>query len=94
MTCKIKIEDIKKENISYIENLCEENNCKLYSEWKSKYNSYIVYDCEPHCTVGFGLNVYIESEYFCNAKFVEYLYSRRIEKVDKLNKIFKEEIME
>lgn len=92
MVHKIKIRNIKKENISYIENLCEENNCELFLEWQSQYNSYVVYDYEPLCTEGFEINAYIEGKSSSTIKFIEYLYNRRIEKINKLDAILNNEV--
>lgn len=92
MTDKIKIKDIRKEDIPYIKNLCEENNCELSLEWKSKYNNYVVYDYEPFCSEGFEINAYIENKNFANAKFVEYLYNRRVEKINELNAVLNNEV--
>lgn len=93
MTYKIKIKDIKKEDVPYIKNLCEENNCELSLEWKSKYNNYVMYDYEPYNSKEFEINACIkEYENFSNAKFVEYLYNKRVEKINKLNLIFNNEV--
>ena len=92
MTYRIKIKDIKKEDIFHIKNLCEENNCEFSPEWKSKHNSYVVYDYEPYHSVGFEINAYIKSEYCNKAQFVEYLYNRRKEKIDNLNTILNNEV--
>lgn len=92
MTYKIKIKDIKKEDIPYIKNLCEENNCEFSLEWKSKYNSYVVYDYEPYYSDGFEINAYIKNEDCNKAQFVDYLYNRRKEKINKLNTVLNNEV--
>ena len=92
MTYRIKIKDIKKEDIFHIKNICEENNCEFSPEWKSKHNSYVVYDYEPYHSVGFEINAYIKSEDCNKAQFVEYLYNRRKEKIDNLNTILNNEV--
>ena len=92
MTYRVKIKDIKKEDIPYIKNLCEENNCEFSQEWKSKHNSYVVYDYEPYHSVGFEINAYIKSEDYNKAQFVEYLYNGRKEKINKLNTILNNEV--
>ena len=44
------------------ENVAEENNCRIErKEWKSRYNSYVVYEYEPFCAEGFSINLVISS---------------------------------
>lgn len=92
MTYRVKIKDIKKEDIPYIENLCEESNCEFSPEWQSECNSYVVYDYEPPLSDRFKINAYIRSEDCNKAQFVEYLYNRRKEKINKLNEILNTEV--
>lgn len=88
----IKIKDIKKEDIPYIKRLCEEYNCEFLKEWQSKYNRYIIYDYEPPCSGGFEINAYVKNEDCNKAQFVEYLYNKRKEKINKLNEILNTEV--
>lgn len=92
MTYTIKIKDVKKEDIPYINNLCKENNCEFSQEWKSKHISYDVYDYESYYADGFEINVYIKNEDLNKARFIEYLYNRRKEKINKLNETLNIEV--
>ena len=92
MTYKIKIKDIKKEDIFHIKNLCKESNCEFSLEWKSRHNSYVVYDYEPYHSDGFEINAYIKSEDCNKAQFVKYLYNKRKEKINNLNTILNNEV--
>ena len=41
----LEIKNISKDIVNWVEDVAEENNCKIErKEWKSKYNSYVVYD--------------------------------------------------
>ena len=54
----LEIKNINKDIVEWIEDVAEENNCRIErKEWKSKYNSYVVYDYEPFCSEGFEINL-------------------------------------
>ena len=58
----LEIKNINKDIVNWFENIAEENNCKIErKEWKSKYNSYVVYDYEPFCSEGFEINILLSS---------------------------------
>ena len=46
-------------------------------EWKSKYNSYVVYDYKPFCDDGFEITATVTSADKNTLDFVEYLYKRK-----------------
>ncbi len=51
-------------------------------EWKSKYNSYVVYDYEPLCVDGFDLiRKYGDSH---KARFMQYLINKRLSDINVL----------
>lgn len=55
-------------------------------EWKSKYNSYVLYDYEPFCSDGFILKVY----YPVNERvdFLKYLVNKQIDIINKMNSTY------
>ena len=58
----LEIKNISKDIVNWVEDIAEENNCKVErKEWKSKYNSYVVYDYEPFCSEGFEINILLSS---------------------------------
>lgn len=77
---------VNKEIIPWFEKVIHENNCKIErKEWKSKYNSYVVYDYEPFCAEGFEINYTISSTSVYHLNFVRYLYENKINTIDYLN---------
>lgn len=80
------IENINPDLIDYLENLCTEIGCRISrKEWKSKYNSYVVYDYEPFCSDGFIINFEIQGV-MNRLVFISYLYEKRCEAINFLNK--------
>ena len=54
----LEIKNINKELVDWFEEIVDEHNCRVErKEWKSKYNSYVVYDYEPFCSEGFEINI-------------------------------------
>ena len=46
----LEFKNIDKDIVEWLEDIAEENNCRIEKkEWKSKYNSYVIYDYEPFC---------------------------------------------
>lgn len=82
MEYEIEIKTINKEDIPYIRNICSENGCECF----------ISYNYETLSIEEFEINAYIKSENFNKAKFVEYLYNRRIKRINKLNAILNNEV--
>ena len=59
---RMEIKNVNKDIIGWLEDIIEENYSRIEKkEWKSKYNSYVVYDYEPFCTDGFEINITISS---------------------------------
>ena len=64
--------NIPKELISWLEDIIYENNCCIEKkEWKSKYNSYVVYGYEPFCSDGFEINIVVSSVSMNNIGFIK-----------------------
>lgn len=83
---RLEMKNINKEIIDWLENIVEENNGKVEKkEWKSKYNSYVVYDYEPFCTDGFEINMTITSFDQSYLNFIKYLYDEKVSTIDYLN---------
>ena len=81
--------NVSKENLDLLEELSYENKCSIISkEWKSKYNKYVVYDYEPFCSDGFEINVEIGANVQENLDFLIFLYNKRIDDVETLERIF------
>lgn len=82
MEYEIEIKNINKENIPYIRNICSENGCECFMSYD--YEALPVWEVE--------INAYIKSENFNKVKFVEYLYNKRIKRINKLNAILNNEV--
>lgn len=83
---RLEMKNINKEIVDWLENIVEENNSKVEKkEWKSKYNSYVVYDYEPFCTDGFEINMTITSFDQSYLNFIKYLYDEKVSTIDYLN---------
>ena len=82
----LELKNVNKEIIDWLEDIIEENNSRIIKkEWKSKYNSYVVYDYEPFCTDGFEINLTISSYDEAYLRFIKYLYEEKISTIDYLN---------
>lgn len=85
-TNKLEIKNINKNIIDWLEDIIEENNARIErKEWKSKYNSYVIYDYEPFCTDGFEINLVITSYDASYLNFIKYLYEEKISTIKYLN---------
>ncbi|MFI3300663.1 MAG: hypothetical protein R3Y28_04495 [Candidatus Gastranaerophilales bacterium] len=83
---QLEIKNVNKEILYWLEDIIEENNSRIErKEWKSKYNSYVVYDYEPFCTDGFEINLLIISHDVAYLNFIKYLYEEKINTIDFLN---------
>lgn len=83
---RLELKNVNKEIVDWVENIVEENNSRIEKkEWKSKYNSYVVYDYEPFCTDGFEINLTITSYDEAYLYFIKYLYEEKISTIDYLN---------
>ena len=86
----LEIKNINKDVVNWLEDIAEENNCKIErKEWKSKYNSYVVYDYEPFCSEGFEINLLLSSSEITYLNFIKYLYKEKISTIDYLNSCIK-----
>lgn len=76
---QIELKDVNKDMVSWLEDLAEEIGCRVErKEWKSKYNSYVVYDYEPFCSEGFEINLVFSSNSRPHLNFLKYLYENKI----------------
>ena len=83
---RLEFKNISKDIIPWLEKTALENNCLIdKKEWKSKYNSYVVYDYEPFCTDGFEINLVITSYDVAYLNFIKYLYDEKINTIEYLN---------
>ena len=82
----LEIKNINKDIIDWVEDLADENYCRVErKEWKSKYNSYVVYDYEPFCSEGFEINLLLSSHDISYLNFIKYLYKEKLATIDYLN---------
>ena len=83
---RLEMKNVNKNILPWLEDIIDENNSRIErKEWKSKYNSYVVYDYEPFCTEGFEINLIISA---CNQSylnFIKYLYDEKISTIEYLN---------
>ena len=83
---RLEMKNVNKDIITWLEDVIEENNSRIErKEWKSKYNSYVVYDYEPFCTDGFEINLIIISHNAAYLNFIKYLYDEKISTIEYLN---------
>ena len=83
---EIEFNNVNKELLPWLEDLVFENNCKIErKEWKSKYNSYVIYDYEPFCSDGFEINLVVSSLSRAHLDFLKYLYENKLETIEYLN---------
>lgn len=81
-----EFKNIRKEFLPWLESMAEENNCKIErKEWKSKYNSYVIYDYEPFCSDGFEINMVVSSHSRNYLNFLKFLYESKMNKIEYLN---------
>ncbi len=83
---RLEMKNVDKNVLPWFEDVIDENNCRIErKEWKSKYNSYVVYDYEPFCTEGFEINLVISAKDRSYLDFVRYLYNEKISTIEYLN---------
>ncbi len=86
----LEFKNINKEIVDWLEDIAEENNCRIEKkEWKSKYNSYVIYDYEPFCSDGFEINLLLSSFDASYLNFIKYLYNEKISTIEYLNNCIK-----
>ena len=84
---QIELKNVNKDIVNWLEAIVEENNATVEKkEWKSKYNSYVIYDYEPFCSEGFEINLVITSCDYSYLSFIKYLYEEKVNTIDFLNK--------
>ncbi len=85
----IELKNVNKDIVPWIENVVTENNSRVErKEWKSKYNSYVIYDYEPFCTDGFEINMLITSFDSAYLTFINYLYNEKLNTIEYLNSCY------
>ena len=83
---RMEMKNVDKNILEWLEDIIDENNCKIErKEWKSKYNSYVIYDYEPFCTDGFEINLVISAKETAYLNFIKYLYNEKISTIEYLN---------
>ncbi len=83
---RLEMKNVNKDIVAWLEDIVEENNSRVErKEWKSKYNSYVVYDYEPFCTDGFEINLVITSYDQSYLDFIKYLYDEKVSTIEYLN---------
>lgn len=83
---RLEMKNVNKDVVAWLEDIIEENNSRVErKEWKSKYNSYVVYDYEPFCTDGFEINLVITSYDQSYLDFIKYLYDEKVSTIEYLN---------
>ena len=83
---RMEMKNIDQNLLSWLEDVIDENKSRIERrEWKSKYNSYVVYDYEPFCTEGFEINLVISSRESSFLNFIKYLYDEKVNTIEYLN---------
>ena len=78
----LEFKNVSKDIIDWFEDVAEENNCHIEKkEWKSKYNSYVIYDYEPFCSDGFEINLTLSSRMSEYLNFVRFLYENKMQTI-------------
>jgi hypothetical protein len=81
----LEFKNVSKDIMPWLEKVAVENNCRIEKkEWRSKYNSYVVYDYEPFCSDGFEISLTISSTSRNYIKFIQYLYEHKIKTLEYL----------
>lgn len=87
---QLEFRNVNKDILPWFEELISENNCKIeHKEWKSKYNSYVIYDYEPFCSEGFEINILVSSQSYEILYFLNYLYKNKLNTIEYLNSCVK-----
>ena len=86
---RLEMKNIDQELLPWLEDIIDENYARLErKEWKSKYNSYVVYDYEPFCTDGFEINLVISANDSSFLSFIKYLYDEKVSTIEYLNSCY------
>ncbi len=83
---QLEFKNVSKDIMPWLEQTALENNCQIEKkEWKSKYNSYVIYDYEPFCSDGFEINITVSSHNINYLYFLRFLYENKINVIEYLN---------
>jgi hypothetical protein len=86
---QLEFKNVDKEVLPWLENIAIENGCRIEKkEWKSKYNSYVVYDYEPFCSDGFEINLMISCLDENHLNFMNYLYESKLRNIEHLQRCY------
>ncbi len=81
----IEFRNVSRDVLPWLEKISIENNCRIEKkEWRSKYNSYVVYDYEPFCSDGFEINLTLSSVSDNHLKFIQFLYDDKLKTIEYL----------
>ena len=84
----LKLHNIEQYDYAYIQELAESNGCKIVKTlWQSTRNEHIIYEYEPHNTWEFTLHIKISGKRQ-DLDFIQYLYNKRNENINFLNRCF------
>ena len=87
---RLEMKNVDQNILPWLEDVIEENNSKIErKEWKSKYNSYVVYDYEPFCSEGFEINILLSSFDISYLNFIKYLYNEKLSTIEYLDNCIK-----
>jgi hypothetical protein len=89
---EISIYEIDLEHVFWIEDILRENNIAYDKIWRSKYNSYVVYESEPFCCDGFRVEIAGSCSEIGNIIFSYQLITKRYEDIIKLDTLLKLEV--
>ena len=85
-TYTVEFKNVHKDFLPWLEEIIWENNCRIdKKEWKSKYNSYVIYDYEPFCSEGFEVSVIVTAPHPGYLHFIRFLYESKIDRINYLN---------
>ena len=73
---KIKVKQIKKEDIEFVKRICNLTYCEVDEIlWESKYNKNIVYGYEPHISENFNPIIIVKAKEENRLKFFKYTFN-------------------
>ena len=89
-TYTLELEGINPKLSEWVDQLVKDaGGHKARTEWRSRYNSYVVFDYEPWCTDGFDIFLVITASSQEKLDFIAHLYNKRIEAIKHLNRCVK-----
>lgn len=78
-----------KATLEYLSELVSRENAVVERvEWKSNYNSYVVYDYEPFCSDGFTISATVTSSDKNTLRFIKYLYDKKQSELELLKNCY------